>query len=158
MSFSYRNRKGQTSKMILFYFIHDSVFRPAKFESDFHPEKLIFSGLSKISHTAAGFPWGRLRWDSLSAPSALHFIPHCLQFAISQSLRPKLRFGTEKLINSARFAAGGNTIELISNWTAEIYFFVYLILKPSIIRKMPVWCFYSSMALQKSTSILIFFV
>ena len=69
------------------------------------PEKTVFSGLSRISDTAAEFPSGRLRWDSFSTFGA--------------SLRPsllKLRFGPEKLINSALFTAGGNyTLELINN-------------------------------------------
>ena len=59
---------------------------------------------------AAVFIWGRLRWDSQSALSR----------------RPKLRFGSEKLINSTLFTAGGNnTLELISNWTAEVDFFKF---------------------------------
>ena len=54
--------------------------------------------------------------------------------------RPKLCFGPEKLINSILFAAGGNnTIELVSNRTAKVDFFANLILKPSIIRKIPVF-------------------
>ena len=66
--------------------------------------------------TVSGFSWGRLR----SAPSALHFVPLCLQSALSR--RPKLRFGKEKLINSTLFAASGNALELISNGTAEVDF------------------------------------
>ena len=41
-----------------------------------------------------------------SAPSALHFVPRCLQSALLS--RRKLRFGPEKLINSSFFAAGDN--------------------------------------------------
>ena len=56
-----------------------------------------------------------------SAPSALHFVPHCLQSALSR--RPKLCFDPEQLIKSTLFAAGGNkTLELTSNWTAKVYF------------------------------------
>ena len=55
-----------------------------------------------------------------SAPSVLHFVPRCLQSALSR--RPKLYF-----------AAGGiDTLELISNWTARSYNFI---LKSSIIGK-----------------------
>ena len=48
------------------------------------------------------------------SPSALHFVPHCLQLALS--LRPKLGFDPEKMINSTFFAAESkNIFEFISN-------------------------------------------
>ena len=74
-----------------------------------------------------------------SAHSVLHFVPRCLQSALSR--RQKLRFGPEKNINSTLLVTGGNnTLELISNWTAEVVFnFVYLIVKLSIIWKKPVF-------------------
>ena len=44
----------------------------------------------------------------------------------------------KNLIYSTFFVGGGNnTLKLISNWTVAVDFFVNLILKPSIIRKMP---------------------
>ena len=70
-----------------------------------------------------------------SAPSALNFVPRCSQSALSR--RPKLRFGPENLTNSTLFTGGvGKVLELISNRRAELDFFVNLILKHSIVRKM----------------------
>ena len=57
---------------------------------------LILKKRVKISDTAAGLPWGRLRRDSLSAfgaslrPTLLAMTSRC----------PKIGFGPEKLINS----------------------------------------------------------
>ena len=66
------------------FFIQGSAFSSAEFKSKsdvyFHRpfdwktsiirKNRFFSRLSKISYMAAGFPWGRLRWDSLSVFSA----------------------------------------------------------------------------------------
>ena len=52
--------------------------------------------------------------------SALHFVPRCLQSATSS--RKKIRFGPENFVNSTLFVTGDNTLELISNWTANFYF------------------------------------
>ena len=66
-------------------------------------------------------------WDGTrSAPSALHFVPRCLQSAISR--RPKLRFGPEILINSTLSVARcNNTLELMSNCTAVVDFLLILL-------------------------------
>ena len=42
----------------------------------------------------------------LSEPSALHFVPRCLQSALLRRTKP--RFGSGKCIASTLFAAGGN--------------------------------------------------
>ena len=72
---------------------------------------------------------------TLSAPSALHVVPRCVQSSLSR--RPKLTIGSEKLIHSTLFAAGGNnSLELIYHWTVEVEFF--FILKLPIIQKFSV--------------------
>ena len=105
------------------------MYLSAKFKSDVHfyepwPENLdnlekqFFSDYSENQIRRQGFLDSGCGWTR-SAPSALHFLPRCLQ-----SCRPKLCFGPEKLINSTIFAAGGNyTLELISNWTTAVDFF-----------------------------------
>ena len=74
------------------------------------------SGLLKILDKAAGFPYGRPSDQHLRRFTSSHAA--CNRRAIQ-----KLCFGPEKLINSTLFAAGGNnTLELISNQTAEVEF------------------------------------
>ena len=75
--------------------IKRTLFRRRKQKIDIRNERNntgenCFFRIIEISDTVAEFPSGRLRWDSLSTFGA--------------SLRPsllKLRFGPEKLINSA---------------------------------------------------------
>ena len=127
-------------KWMFFFLFQGSVFRHAKFKSDVHfrrqtwlenlnnPEK-VFSRIIDNSRYGSRFP--------RSATSVLHFVPRCLQSALSY--RPKLCFGPEKLISSFLFAGGGNnTSELISNWTAE-GFIINSILNLPIIWKMLVF-------------------
>ena len=79
---------------------------------------LILKKRGRISDTAAGFPGCD---GTCSAPLALHFVPRCLQTALSR--RPKFQFCPNKLVNSTFFVAGGNNkLELISNWTEKVYF------------------------------------
>ena len=55
---------------------------------------LILKKRGRISDTAAGFPWQAAIYRTRSAPSALQFVPRCLQSVLSR--RPKLCFGREK--------------------------------------------------------------
>ena len=116
---------------VFFFYIQGSVFWCAKFKSEVHfprpwqenlensEENRFFSRLLKISDMAAGFLWGRLRWDSLSAFGA-SLRPTLL--AIGAIAPPKASLWSR--INTTLFTAGGNnTQELISNWTAEVWFF-----------------------------------
>ena len=78
-----------------------------------------FSGLSKISHTAAGFL--EAGCDGTRSDFGASLSPTPLAIAGC----PKLRFGPEKLINSALLEAGGDWIdklEFISDWTAKVFF------------------------------------
>ena len=74
-------KRLKTPKMKFdFYFIHCRVFWHAKmtiFVGRDRKTSVIqkFPGLSRISDSAAGFPWGRLRWDSLSEFGASPIAP-----------------------------------------------------------------------------------
>ena len=118
------------------FFYHSSEFWCAKFKSYVHfclpgPENLdnpkkntdnltsiirkkhIFPDYREYQISRQGFLEAGCD-GTRSAPSALHFLPRCLQSALSR--RPKLRFGLEILINATLFAAGvNNTLELINN-------------------------------------------
>ena len=90
----------------------------------------IFSRIIENQIRQQGFPRSRLRFDSLSAFGAsLH--PTLLAINATQS------FALPGKINELHPICVDYTLELISNLTAD--FFVNLIRKPSIIRKMPVF-------------------
>ena len=108
---------SKTLKTNLIFLYQCSVFWRAKlFKSDVNfcrpwlesldnPEKQIFLDYREYQIRRQGFLEAGCD-GTRSSPSALHFVPRCLQSALL--LCPKLRYGAEKLINSTLFTAGGN--------------------------------------------------
>ena len=104
------------------FFIESSLFRREKFKSDVHFHQPCQENLNNPKKIP-DYPEYQIRRQGFlkagcdgtrSAPSTLHFVPHCLQSALSRITN--LCFGQEKLINSTLSAAGdNNTLELISN-------------------------------------------
>ena len=106
---TYRNREiVKTSKMKVYLFsIQGSVFWRAKFKS--------------YVYFCRGWPENL---DNIEKPIFLDYREYRIwRQGFLEAGHPKPRFGPKKLINSNLFAAGyNNTLELISNWTAEFDF------------------------------------
>ena len=103
----FKNHNRFSDKYIFFYSKHAKLI----------VSYLILKKRGRISDTAAVFPWGKLRWDSHSAFGASIRLTLLAIGAIA-----------EKLINFTLLVPGdNNTLELISYWTAKIYWSLRII-------------------------------
>ena len=117
MSCNYRNGEKVVDSLNELLFL----FKVAYFDlQNYNPIYIFIGQNQKVLIQRQGFSEAGCD-GTRSAPSALYFVPRCLQSALSR--RPKLRFGPDKIINSILFSAGcNNVLELISNSITGVYF------------------------------------
>ena len=125
---NYRNReKGKTSKMKFFLLKVEYLFWPAKVEYDVHFRRPWSENLNNLEKTDFFQNIENIWYGGRVSlrQAAMGLAQHPRRFTSYHVASPNLRFGPEKLNNSSFFATGGyNTLEFISNWNAEVFFFI----------------------------------